>query len=307
MARLLDDIRAQKRLQCPWYVLPSKEQEWIDLAQKLMPMLDHPSLPVILADNVADYYYRDTGQEDWNIPVHFPNLAPPFEQCWIEHRMPNQITSDRCGNVDLRDLIQHGRVGVLVTSVDPSTAIGIGINPATRWILWMEMFLDYGTIRTGVDGPHGSIFLQIDEHGVLLETPWMQSFADESQNKHMGAIMGWTYPILLTITFLHCKNVTVVENQMDKPLAKKFHNRTGKWPTKFKTLVIEPLKNILRTQGRSGEHGLAQAMHICRGHFRDYREGKGLFGKYKVLVWTPMIVRGSKKGKDTPREIVVKL
>jgi hypothetical protein len=48
-------------------------------------------------------------------------------------------------------------------------------------------------------------------------------------------------------------------------------------------------------------------MHICRGHFRDYREGKGLFGKYKQLVWTPMTVRGT-RGKDAPaREIEIKV
>jgi len=42
-------------------------------------------------------------------------------------------------------------------------------------------------------------------------------------------------------------------------------------------------------------------------HFRDYREGKGLFGKYHQIVWTPMGVRGT-KGKDAPaREIMVKI
>jgi hypothetical protein len=38
--------------------------------------------------------------------------------------------------------------------------------------------------------------------------------------------------------------------------------------------VIEPLRQILRTQGRAHEHGIAKAMHICRGHLRDYREGE---------------------------------
>ena len=48
-------------------------------------------------------------------------------------------------------------------------------------------------------------------------------------------------------------------------------------------------------------------MHICRGHFADYREGRGLFGKYKVQVWMPATVRGT-RGKSAPeREIEVKV
>ena len=47
----------------------------------------------------------------------------------------------------------------------------------------------------------------------------------------------------------------------------------------------------------------------CRGHFRDYREGRGLFGKYKQLVWTPMGLRGGReKGEKTPaREMEIKV
>jgi hypothetical protein len=107
---------------------------------------------------------------------------------------------------------------------------------------------------------------------------------------------------------LHCKkNVTLVENKVDAPLARKYKQRHGITPTAYKTLVVEPLKQILRSEGRSGEVGLQKALHICRGHFRDYREGRGLFGKYHQLVWTPMSVRGT-KGKQAPaRRIEVKV
>jgi hypothetical protein len=35
-------------------------------------------------------------------------------------------------------------------------------------------------------------------------------------------------------------------------------------------------------------------MHICRARFRDYREGRGLFGKDHQLVRTSRIVRGTR-------------
>ena len=61
----------------------------------------------------------------------------------------------------------------------------------------------------------------------------------------------------------------------------------------FKTLEIEPMKRILRTEGQSEKTGLRQALHICRGHFKDYSKGGGLFGKYKGLYWWESQVRGS--------------
>ena len=70
---------------------------------------------------------------------------------------------------------------------------------------------------------------------------------------------------------------------------------------------IEPLKAILRTEGRSDQVGVQKALHICRGHFRDYREGAGLFGKYHGVFWTPQIVRGTKGTSAPPREIKIKV
>jgi hypothetical protein len=48
---------------------------------------------VIDANNVCQYYFEGTGQEEWD--VHdFPNLAPPFEDYWVEMRAPRKIVSD---------------------------------------------------------------------------------------------------------------------------------------------------------------------------------------------------------------------
>jgi hypothetical protein len=140
----------------------------------------------------------------------------------------------------------------------------------------------------------------------------MASFGDESVSEVMKNIMAWYNPALLAISFLHCKNVQLVDHAVDRKLAKRYRERHGGTaPTGYKTLVIEPLKAILRGEGRAHEHGLAKAMHICCGHFKDYREGRGLFGKYKQLVWRPSVVRGTKRGTKgrgaPPREIEVKV
>ena len=42
--------------------------------------------------------------------------------------------------------------------------------------------------------------------------------------------------------------------------------------------------------------GAKKALHICRGHFKDFRKSEnGLFGKHKDLYWWESQVRGNAK------------
>ena len=305
MPRLIDDIRAAGRLTMPFFVR-SKREQWQKIATFLAPILLKEDVPVLLVDNVSDYMYRGSDQEHWDLSRDFPNLAPPFPTFWCEHKMPTLIHSKECGDSDL-SYIRHGRVGVLVHAADPKNVKGEDIPANTRWILWCELFVDYDQKGRGIEGPHGSMFMAIDGQGAIIENPWMQSFADAGLEEVMRGYMAWLNPTLLSISFLHCKNVTLVKNEVPKPLAKKYRERHGIQPTRYQTLVIEPLKAILRTEGRSDQVGVQKALHICRGHFRDYREGAGLFGKYHGVFWTPQIVRGTKGTSAPPREIKIKV
>lgn len=307
MPRLIDDIRL-RGVQMPQLIEEEKEDAWQQYARRLLDIVSDRALPVVLIDNVAEYYYRGSDQEYWSFDRDFPNLAPPFERFWCEHRMPHTLHSSDKGTTECALIGKDARMGVLVTALDPAKQGGEGIPPEAKWLLWMNLFIDYG-FRHGdrAQGPHGAIFLAVDADGRLLGVPSMQSYAAPSDEAVVKALFTWLHPTALAISFLHCKNVKIEDNEVDKPLAKKYYQKHGQQPAKYKTLVIEPLKQILRREGHSDTHGLAKAMHICRGHFRDYREGRGLFGKYKQLVWTPMTVRGT-KGKGAPvREIEVKV
>jgi hypothetical protein len=307
MARLIDDLRAAKSFCMPHFVAPRHHGRWTEYTARTLELFRNPELPVLLIDNVASYYFAGTDQEYWNLEKDFPNIAPPYPQFWLEHKLPRQIVSKTEGVTDLTRITPNGRVGMLFTVVAPeNVSLYSGELPAgTRWLLWCDLWIDYG-LGAGITGPHGATFLCVDADGRLIDLPCMQSFASEELAPIMKAYMTWFYPGLLAISFLHCKNVTLVDHQVDAPLAKKWRGRHGFNPTGYHTLVIEPLKEILRTAGRAQEHGLAKAMHICRGHFADYRNGRGLFGKYKQVVWIPSMVRGT-KGKAAPREMEVRV
>lgn len=306
MPRLIDDLRAEKiRLAVPEFVMPDKVEFWRYVADNVIKSMMQPDLPVLLIDNVADYYFSSE-QEYWDLRLHFPNLAPPYPVFWCECKVARRIHSAECGDTDVAALVPRGRMGMLIHGLERAQIKG-EFPEGMRWLLWCELFIDYGIRGITASGPHGSMFLCVDAQGAIIEHPWIQSFAKTEDQPMVQALMTWLHPAFLAMSFLHCKNVTVVDNTVPAPLARKYKTKTGVEPCRYKTLVIEPLKQILRTQGRSGEVGLQKALHICRGHFADYREGRGLFGKYHQIVWIPSIVRGT-KGKSAPaREIELKL
>ena len=76
---------------------------------------------------------------------------------------------------------------------------------------------------------------------------------------------------LLTNCFLACRNVEVITVAPDAKLEKR-RKKKGKAPARpYKILNIAPLQVILRREGGATEPtGIKKALHICRGHFRDY-------------------------------------
>jgi len=308
MPRFIDDLR-RGPLNMPWFIPPDKEDKWEADARKIVDLL-RADMPVIHIPNVAEYFFQ-SDQEFWDLRRDFPNLAPPYTQFFSEHPLPNKIYSKEKGTTDISDHFAGGRTGVLVTALDPKEGIVIAEGKPhddCHWILWCELFIDYARRGIAADGPHGSIFLMVDKNGAVLERPWMQTLTGGQHADIMCNLMTSVNPTFLAVCFMHCRNVRIVDNQVDAKLAKRYRERHGgQTPSPYKTLIIDPLKQILKREGNADRVGLARAMHICRGHFRDYRTGPGLFGKYHQLVWSPMTVRGNKGKAVRDRDVEVKL
>lgn len=105
-------------------------------------------------------------------------------------------------------------------------------------------------------------------------------------------------PSLLAICFLHCSNVTVVEHDplVSRQMRRQSQRREQKGLPpfiKFHTLEITALQKVLSEQGGVERNGMAMALHLCRGHFKDFRQGPGLFGKHRGLYWWDSQARGN--------------
>jgi hypothetical protein len=113
------------------------------------------------------------------------------------------------------------------------------------------------------------------------------SLQDQVVNPH-----GLLYPFWLAISFLHCKNVTTAKVDPCHPQGKRKASMQCQ-RAHYHVLNIHPMREILRREGNQESTGLKQALHICRGHFRDYTQGRGLFGKHQGLYWFDQHLRGS--------------
>lgn len=320
MARLIDEIRNLGSLKQfePDRWLPEEDRKKIPRA--FTAICDH-SLPVMVIDNVAEYFrsFAARGEfkwgPDWSFEKAFPTIAPPYRRFWLEHRGSSVVVdwnSKPAPDAPNGQMFEHQipdfRSGVLVTQVAWEEP-----DPAIRWTLRCELFNYVGPYYEP-PGKYRAVVLDLNEEGALT---LMTLLADNSMTKqdlypnYSTTIMA-LYPALLAICFMHCKNVKVLDNKVPKPLAKKWHAKHNLWPSPYKTLMIEPMTEILRREGNSESTGLTMALHICRGHWRNYREGKGLFGKYHGMYWQPSVVRGTKRydldeGDTPPREIAIKL
>lgn len=100
------------------------------------------------------------------------------------------------------------------------------------------------------------------------------------------------------------KNAKLVDGPIDTRT--RAERRRGDAPyIRFKRLTIAPA-----FQSRGGRHDRDERygvpLHLCRGHFKDYRESSGLFGKLKGLYWFDAHARGSADVGVVEKEYVVR-
>lgn len=98
------------------------------------------------------------------------------------------------------------------------------------------------------------------------------------------------FPSLMALTFMACKNVTVREGELAEVKQRVVAGQRIP-QVKYKVLEIQPMIKVMR-DAAVGITGKKSPLHVCRGHFKDYRE-RGLFGKVKGIYWWDHHVRGN--------------
>jgi hypothetical protein len=278
MARLANEIIAGTEIQ----------GEETDVFEELPQLL--ATIPIFVMDNVNDYAMRVAREPSGRVvidPDRFPNLAPPFEVFWMEYRgeLGDQTAGLFAGSRFDDPEIDWGEGGIEV------------FRQGDREAAWLLAVRLYGRVGGSDDLFYaGQILSVLGEDGSERRTAvepsdWFRQ-AGGANNTVEAQLRYVIYPMFVAISFLHCRNVVQVENAPNRAERRRAQREGTRLPVTYKTLVIEPIRRVLESEGKVGQVGLAKALHICRGHFRHYEE-KPLFGKLKGTYFIPAHIRGS--------------
>jgi len=238
-------------------------------------------------DNVTEYYYQSK-QVSWELESDFPTITPPFEYTFFEYQMPRMGLFDE----GLKFLPNAGiRYGALIARAEVPDSL------PTKWQLYSLLFGPVKYDDVTVSDFIGGEILSIDHYGKFVGMPGHDGEVQYLMPNYMTfpteQVQTWLsmllHPVYLAISFLHCKNVTIVPKGAGLNTGKRSRHAPG---VRYHVLNIEPMKQVLKTEGNSETVGLKKALHICRGHFKDYRE-TGLFGRFHDIYWWDSQVRGT--------------
>lgn len=283
-----------------------------------------PGMVVIKADEVARYMFEEM-PEVLDATKDFPNVAPPFPAMAVESLLRGVSRDGRGGkvlaavvprrvvwlsqSVETKDsAIAEAAVRSYLSMLkrnespldgDETKFIAQIASRPPRWIssivTFDELLFDrepLGTTATAMTmlciGPDGSI--QFDDHGRVMSVSSIHPAFQEAGI--LQEAMTFFYPFFLTLSFMHCKNVELKDIPNPPSFERRFVKWNGRPPIRYKELDILPMRKVLRSAAEAHHTGIHQAMHICRGHFKDYRQ-RGLFGKFKDIFWWDQMVRGS--------------
>ena len=277
--------------------------DWINRGPNGDAIVDNESLldsmdncEVIKINNVADYYWKSK-QTYWSYETDFPNVAPPFNKFFMEFTIPQEICTHDRGFTD--SLITKGmKYGSFFTSkkIEDDENIKWFYN-VLHFAAGTNVFLYPAASVMAVSSEGNIIEYDYKFDGKSIEKTFVATMIGEQGKSLNDIFFGdltsaisqvFLFPELLAISFMHCKNVNVIENKPSRiPGIRNRH----KPKITYKTLEIEPMKKVLQTEGDIENNGLKKALHICRGHFKDFRE-KGLFGRFHDIYWWDSQVRG---------------
>jgi hypothetical protein len=265
--------------------------------------------PCIEATNVAQFFnssYLADGEFD-SFWTDLKCLVPPYKRFFIEWEKPLIPGAKRMGmqfvacKPDEAESIARAIVGAGAQST-PTKIAEFRQDPRCHWIYITLDFLEFPLKDgdehiSGLRGPYHIGTISVAEDGSLLNF-WMSHAAaalpkDESMQAAAASLVAWT-----TLSMLNCANIATVEHKAPEAF-QKARAKNGKKPfVSYHTVHVDLDKTPRQVTAPSlpGD-GTTPRLHKKRGHMKDYRRGKGLFGRYKgVWFWGDMTAGSAEAG-----------
>jgi hypothetical protein len=281
---------------------------------------------VLLATNVAEMIMA-MNEGEFDVHRDLPNVAPSFENMFIEFSLRDRFTQNQPRHyaliINSCDRVEH-------PDADCWTREFGGLD--TRWSCnaFLFQFTDnkeqaayighmfWGVLPNGEFSQHHQIESEAPQIkvGGLVEgmscTPSNLAFTGYQNmfglppEKIAKDIFHLAKVPLMSLCFLHAKNVTIQKSAPPTPHQAKAWRKKNKPFFRYHTITID--QRHTRVVGGGGAHGThgSPAVHICRGHFKRFTAEKPLLGKHVGVYWWPMMLRGSKEQGVVVKDYAIK-
>jgi len=264
----------------------------------------------IEATNVARFFESSYVGKDGAFDSFWTDLkclVPPFKRFFIEWEDPLIPHAKRMGTLflacppDLADATARMVIGSSAQATPEKIAL-FRQDDRCRWIYIAIDFLEFphknedGYI-SGLRGPYHITTISVAEDGSMLNY-WMSHATrqiPEHESNQIGAasLVAWT-----TLAMMNCANITIAEHKVPEAF-QKARVKSGKRPLISHHTVrvdLDKTPRQINAPSLQGE-GATPRLHNRRGHMKDYRKGKGLFGRYKgVWFWGEMKAGSADEG-----------
>ena len=183
----------------------------------------------------------------------------------------------------------------------------IGDNGHPRWIVSTDLWVQYDdTFPYVLWRWHYGVFADGTLDRPITGYPYLREQVRDADHTTVDfmlrlAVLFSLHPTLLTLSFMHCKNVESREVERPTIVGKKGRARRRRPPKPYYLLDIDPMRAVLRHEGQIETVGLERALHICRGHFATYNEERPLFGKLAGTYWRAQHVRGRAENRTVEK------
>jgi len=226
--------------------------------------------PRVFVDNVVDYILANPTVDTFALPC----IRPPFRETWVEFSLPRRGESPR-----------HRRA---IVCKEMDDFLRLPDVPIECRYFAIEIIVASDDCKKIGQLP-GSSGFYCNTDGSLRKVVLHPDLNSDSGRRALTCALEILFQ---TFAFMHCKNVVVDDDRLPTALAKSFKRKHGSLPMIFKTIRVVPLTEFRRgiTHKPRGQEGVA--LHIVRGHFKDYRE-RGLFGKTKGIFWWDQSLSGT--------------
>lgn len=245
------------------------------------------NMEIFVIDNVTEYVNENT-QKLLTID-DLPNIKPPFKSMFVETNSPKFILDEK------------------------SNKTGWPWNYGLKWgyyVFYTETekniiihIIEYSLYQKSKQRPNFTYTKKSPSWYIKLTKNGKPQKDGLYKNTRKGKKLKYEklMPLLYSLALMNCGNIEYIENSNTK-IKNRDNKRKG---ICYKTLKVNPMAEATQTKSKNNA-GNKNPLHVCRGHFKDYRK-KGLFGKYKGIYWWDSQVRGNAEIGEVKKdyEIVV--